>query len=86
MKQLINHGVAEAVVEKMKADVQEFFKLPLEQKNAYAKQPNAMDGYGQNLVVSEDQKLDWADMLFLQTLPTPERKRRFWPEEPTSFR
>ncbi|RVX00242.1 S-norcoclaurine synthase 1 [Vitis vinifera] len=83
---LINHGVAEEVIKKMKADVQEFFKLPLKEKNAYAKLGNGLEGYGQNFVVSEDQKLDWADMLFLQCLPASERNMRFWPEEPTSFR
>ncbi|XP_034708370.1 S-norcoclaurine synthase 1-like [Vitis riparia] len=83
--QLINHEVAEEI-EKMKADVQEFFKLPQKKKNAYAKLPSGVDGYGQNFVVSEDQKLDWADMLFLQCLPASERNMRFWPDEPTSFR
>ncbi|RVW40671.1 S-norcoclaurine synthase 1 [Vitis vinifera] len=82
---LINHEVAE-VIEKMKADVQEFFKLPQKKKNEYAKLPSGVDGYGQNFVVSEDQKLDWADMLFLQCLPASERNMRFWPDEPTSFR
>ena len=70
----------------MKADVQEFFKLPLKEKNAYAKLPNGVEGYGQNFVVSEDQKLDWADILFLQCRPASERNMRFWPQEPTSFR
>ncbi|WJZ82616.1 hypothetical protein VitviT2T_002357 [Vitis vinifera] len=74
--QLINHGVAEEVIEKMKAVVQEFFKLPLKEKNAYAKLPNGVEGYGQHFVVSQDQKLDWADILFLQCLPASERKMR----------
>ncbi|CBI33958.3 S-norcoclaurine synthase 1 [Vitis vinifera] len=84
--QLINHGVAEEVIEKMKADLQEFFKLPLKEKNAYAKLPNGVEGYGQHFVVSQDQKLDWADILFLQCRPASERNMRFWPQEPTSFR
>ena len=82
---MINHGVAEEVIEKMKADLQEFFKLPLKEKNAYAKLPNGVEGYGQHFVVSQDQKLDWADILFLQCLPASERKMRFWPQEPISF-
>lgn len=86
MKQLTNHGVAEEVIEKMKTVVQEFFHLPLAEKNAYAKPPNGIEGYGQKLVFSEDDKLDWDDTLFLQTLPASERSMRFWPQEPTSFR
>ncbi|CBI33969.3 hypothetical protein VitviT2T_002354 [Vitis vinifera] len=83
--QLINHGVEE-VIEKMKMDVQEFFKLPLEEKNAYAQPPNNIEGYGQAFVVSQDQKLDWGDMLFLFPLPASLRNMRLWPENPTSFR
>ena len=70
----------------MKAVVQDFFKLPLKEKNAYAKLPNGVEGYGQHFVVSQDQKLNWADILFLQSLPASERKMRFWPREPISFR
>ncbi|XVF13560.1 hypothetical protein REPUB_Repub08aG0217700 [Reevesia pubescens] len=84
--QLINHGVGNEVMEKMKIDVQEFFKLPLEEKMAFAQLPNNIEGYGQAFVVSEDQKLDWGDMLFLLPLPVPQRNMRFWPTTPPSFR
>ncbi|CAI9095464.1 OLC1v1031419C2 [Oldenlandia corymbosa var. corymbosa] len=83
--QLINHGATTAV-EKMKLVVEEFFKLPLEQKLAYAQLPNTIQGYGQVFVLSEDQKLDWGDMMFLALLPIETRKLRFWPDVPTSFR
>ena len=75
VKQLINHGIEE-VIEKMKMDVQEFFKLPLEEKNAYAQPPNNIEGCGQAFVVSQDQKLDWGDMLFLLPLPASLRNMR----------
>ncbi|KAG4171453.1 hypothetical protein ERO13_A12G210100v2 [Gossypium hirsutum] len=84
--QLINHGIADEVIEKMKIDTQEFFKLPLEEKLAYAQLPNEIEGYGQTLVRSADQKLDWNDMLFLFPLPVPLRNMRFWPANPPSFR
>ena len=41
--------------------------------------------YGQAFVVSEDQKLDWADMLYLQVHPSESRDMRFWPTRPASF-
>ncbi|MBA0563743.1 hypothetical protein Golob_008709, partial [Gossypium lobatum] len=75
--QLINHGVADEVIEKMKTDTQEFFNLPLEEKMAYAKIPNYLEGYGQAFVLSEDQKLDWGDMIFLFGLPVSTRDPRF---------
>ena len=67
-------------------DIQEFFKLPLEEKNSYAQPPNDIEGYGQAFVVSEDQKLDWGDMLFLLPQPLSQRKMSQWPVKPTSFR
>ncbi|XP_050377943.1 S-norcoclaurine synthase 1-like [Argentina anserina] len=83
--QLINHGVSEELIKKMKTDTEEFFGLPLEVKKAYATQPNHIEGYGQAFVVSEEQKLDWGDMLFLLTQPVRQRTLMFWPTLPTSF-
>ncbi|PPD84498.1 hypothetical protein GOBAR_DD18578 [Gossypium barbadense] len=48
--ELINHGIADELIEKMKIDTQEFFKFPLEEKMAYAQLPNEIEGYGQTLV------------------------------------
>ncbi|KAH7514358.1 hypothetical protein FEM48_Zijuj11G0080800 [Ziziphus jujuba var. spinosa] len=84
--QIINHGVSEQVIEKMKIDILEFFQLPLVEKNAYAQLPNNLEGYGQAFVVSEEQKLDWGDMFFLLPHPVSLRNMRFWPTVPTSFR
>ncbi|GMJ06058.1 hypothetical protein like AT4G25300 [Hibiscus trionum] len=84
--QLINHGVADEVVEKMKTDAQEFFNLPLEEKMVCAQVPNHIEGYGQVFVFSENQKLDWNDMLFLWGQPLHLRNTRFWPNNPPSFR
>ncbi|KAK1304433.1 S-norcoclaurine synthase 1 [Acorus calamus] len=83
---LINHGVSGEVIEKMKMDVKEFFKQPLEVKEAHAQLPGDVEGYGQAFVVSDEQKLDWADMIFLKTRPIELRNMRFWPSQPPSFR
>ena len=82
----MNHGVAEEVIERMKVALEEFFKLPLEEKQKVAQPSNTLEGYGQALVVSEDQKLDWADMLFLVTLPASSRNMKLWAVEPPNFR
>ncbi|CAL9204533.1 unnamed protein product [Musa hybrid cultivar] len=84
--QLINHGVPDQVMEKMKADIVEFFKLPLEEKKAFARLPNSLEGYGQAFVVSDDQQLDWADMLTLITRPLQSRNIDLWPAQPLTFR
>ncbi|CAN1747254.1 2-oxoglutarate-dependent dioxygenase 11 [Linum perenne] len=85
-KQLINHGVTEEVVQKMKMDVQEFFNQPLQEKMSCGKMPDNPEGYGQVFVLSEEQKLDWADVLFVRTLPVNARNMRHWPRVPSSFR
>ncbi|KAJ0769575.1 putative (S)-norcoclaurine synthase [Helianthus annuus] len=83
--QLVNHGISEAI-DAMKKVTEEFFKLPLEEKMKYAQLPNTIEGYGQAFVLSEEQKLDWGDMLFLLPLPVSLRNLRFWPQNPNSFR
>ncbi|KAJ1280365.1 hypothetical protein BS78_04G226800 [Paspalum vaginatum] len=84
--QLINHGVADQVIGNLKSDVVEFFKQPLEDKEECAQRPCSLEGYGQAFVVSEDQKLDWGDMLYIQVQPRESRDLRFWPTRPPSFR
>lgn len=61
----------------MKKVTEEFFKLPLEEKMNCAQIPSSIEGYGQAFVVSEDQKLDWGDMLFILPFPIPQRNMRF---------
>ncbi|KAK4480264.1 hypothetical protein RD792_013330 [Penstemon davidsonii] len=76
--QVINHGANEALP-KIKAAVEKFFDLPLLEKKKYAMAANDIQGYGQGYVVSEDQKLDWNDLLFLMTLPHNFRNMKYWP-------
>ncbi|CAN1256889.1 S-norcoclaurine synthase 1 [Linum perenne] len=86
--QVINHGVTEEVMQRMKADVEEFFKLPLQEKMSCAQLPNAigLEGYGHSFVSSDEHKLSWGDILFIQSLPANGRNMRFWPTAPSSFR
>lgn len=74
------------LIEKVKQDTAEFFKLPLEEKKAVSKLPNDTQGYGQMVVATEEQKLDWADMLSLHTQPPAARNLKFWATNPPSFR
>ncbi|KAI0520632.1 hypothetical protein KFK09_008110 [Dendrobium nobile] len=84
--QLINHGIPEEVIEKTKNDIKKFFKLPLKEKEAFKQIPGHIEGYGQIFVHSEEQKLDWADVLTLNIQPSQNRDMRFWPSNPTTFR
>ena len=84
--QLANHGVAKEVLHKMKTAVAAFFELPLEEKQKYGMPANDLQGFGQAYVVSEEQKLDWNDMIFLHTLPPEKRNFKFWPATSPGFK
>jgi isopenicillin N synthase-like dioxygenase len=78
--------VPDEVIANLKRDIVDFFSQPLDTKKEYTQLPNSLEGYGQSFVFSEDQKLDWADMLYLHVHPSDSRDLRFWPTSPASFR
>lgn len=70
----------------MKSGIQEFFNLPVDEKKQFQQQGGDIEGLGQAFVMSEEQKLDWADMFYMITLPTPLRKPYLFPKLPLPFR
>ncbi|GAV60671.1 2OG-FeII_Oxy domain-containing protein/DIOX_N domain-containing protein [Cephalotus follicularis] len=84
--QLVNHGVSSLLVEKMKIETQDFFDLPMEEKKIYWQYPGEVEGFGQNFVASEEQKLDWGDLFVLTTQPIHLRKPHLFPKLPLPIR
>lgn len=84
--QVINHGVASDVMQGMKDAAVNFFELPLEEKNKISMPPDDIQGYGHAYVVSEDQILDWQDILAFIVYPRRYRKLKIWPTTPTEFK
>ncbi|XBI51886.1 hypothetical protein VPH35_034343 [Triticum aestivum] len=84
--QLVNHGVPDEIILAIRRDIEKFFQLPLDVKNAYAQRQGDLQGYGQAFILSHDQKLDWADMFGLYTQPPQARDMSFWPSQPPMFR
>lgn len=84
--QLINHGVSNSLLEKVKAETEGFFNLGTEEKNRFEQEEGDIEGFGQAFVVSDEQKLDWADMFYLVTQPIHLRKPHLLPNLPTPFR
>nr|GEV60354.1 protein SRG1-like [Tanacetum cinerariifolium] len=84
--QIINHGVSISLMDRVKEETQEFFKLPMEEKKKFWQTKDDIEGFGQAFVVSEEQKLDWADMFYLITLPHGVRKPHLFPNLPLPFR
>ncbi|WCJ27724.1 2-oxoglutarate (2OG) and Fe(II)-dependent oxygenase superfamily protein [Euphorbia peplus] len=84
--QLVNHGVSSSLLEKMKSQAEEFFKLPMEEKKRFWQYPGEMEGFGQLFVVSEEQKLEWSDMFLMVTHPLHLRKPHLFPNLPLPLR
>ncbi|KAJ9564903.1 hypothetical protein OSB04_000869 [Centaurea solstitialis] len=84
--QLINHGVSCSLLERVKQETQEFFDMPLKEKKKYWQPDGDLEGFGQAFVMSDEQKLDWADIFYLVTLPTGLRKPHLFPKLPLPFR
>jgi hypothetical protein len=81
----VNHGVSFSLLEKLKHEIEEFFKLPSEEKMKYKVRPGEFEGYG-TVVRSENQKLDWVDRFYTIINPIHRRKPYLFPELPSSLR
>jgi len=81
--QVVNHGIPCSLMDRMKGITREFFLLPLQEKAEYAVKEH--EGYGQAFVFSEDQQLDWSDLLYLTIMPVEKRNMKFWPAKPVDF-
>ncbi|KAI3968601.1 hypothetical protein MKW92_028131 [Papaver armeniacum] len=84
--QLVNHGVNILLVERMKSEIEGFFNLPMDEKKKFWQEEGDSQGFGQNFVQSENQKLDWADMFAMATLPKHMRKPKLLPQLPLPLR
>ncbi|CAN6270385.1 unnamed protein product [Urochloa humidicola] len=82
--QLTNHGIDEAVIQRMKESTVRFFELPLDSKNAVAVRGDGFQGYGHHY--SRLSKLDWAESVILITQPVQDRNMELWPTNPPMFR
>ncbi|MED6199121.1 hypothetical protein PIB30_072954 [Stylosanthes scabra] len=70
----------------VKLGVQDLFNLPIEEKKKLWQKRGHMEGFGQLFVVSDNQKLDWADLFIINTLPSYARDPNLFPNIPQPFR
>ncbi|KAK7359521.1 hypothetical protein VNO77_01482 [Canavalia gladiata] len=84
--QLINHGVSNYLMESMKRGVEKLFNLGMEEKKKFGQREGDIEGYGQMFVVSDEQKLEWADVFYILTLPSQMRKQHLFSNLPLPFR
>ncbi|CAJ1962095.1 unnamed protein product [Sphenostylis stenocarpa] len=84
--QLVEHGINPLVLKTLKEEIEGFFRLPLEEKMKYKIRAGDVEGYGAPILSNKDQKLDWADRVYMITNPLSRRKPYLLPELPSSLR
>ncbi|KAI3924636.1 hypothetical protein MKX01_009506 [Papaver californicum] len=86
--QVINHDIPMDAIKKLQKVGREFFELPLEEKETYARPVGAetLEGYGTKLQKEIEGKKAWVDYLFHNVWPPSRINYQFWPKNPPSYR
>ncbi|XP_073132302.1 protein LATERAL BRANCHING OXIDOREDUCTASE 1-like [Henckelia pumila] len=84
--QAINHGIEDSFLDELRRVSRNFFQLPVMEKQKYDRPVDGIEGYGSDMVLFENQSLDWNDRLYLLVSPKDQRKLEYWPENPENFR
>ncbi|POO01326.1 Oxoglutarate/iron-dependent dioxygenase [Trema orientale] len=83
--QAIGHGIPSSLLDKVSEVGKEFFSLPMEEKRKCLLSACDGEGFGSDVVVSQEQVLDWCNRLFLMVFPDDQRILNLWPENPNDF-
>ena len=78
--QVINHGITSLFRDKVREVTKQLFSLPMEQKQKYSRESDSIEGYGNDMIFSEQQTLDWNNRLYIIVGPKDKQKLKYWPE------
>ncbi|PWA39580.1 Non-heme dioxygenase N-terminal domain-containing protein [Artemisia annua] len=81
----MNHGIESSLLEEVREIGIQFFKLPVEEKKKCLREKDDLEGYGNDMVLSNNQTLDCNDRIYLAVVPQHQQKLQFWPQNPTHF-
>lgn len=88
--QAVDHGAPTLLLDEMRSIEKEFFDLPMQEKCKSSiileGKDDYLQGYGHDIVPSEDEPVEWIDQLHLVVKPFDQRNYKFWPANPTRFR
>nr|AUM57447.1 flavonol synthase [Camellia fraterna] len=86
--QVVNHGIPDELISKLQRVGKEFFELPQEEKEVYAKdaESKSIEGYGSKLQKEVEGKKGWVDHLFHKIWPPSAINYHFWPKNPPTYR
>lgn len=84
---LINHGIPVDLMERVKKAGEEFFGLPVEEKEKYANDQatGKIQGYGSKLANNASGQLEWEDYFFHLVYPEDKRDLSLWPKIPSDY-
>lgn len=85
---ITDHGIPSTLIQRLQEVGQEFFKLPQEEKEAYANDPSTgkFEGYGTKMTKNVEQKVEWLDYFFHFMSPKSKVNYDFWPKNPPTYR
>lgn len=84
---LVNHGISEDLMERVRKAGQAFFDLPVEEKEKYANDQalGKIQGYGSKLANNASGQLEWEDYFFHLVYPEDKRDISIWPKTPSDY-
>ncbi|OWM71959.1 hypothetical protein CDL15_Pgr017842 [Punica granatum] len=85
---LVNHGIPDNLIERVKKAGEEFFNLPIEEKEKYANDQASgrIQGYGSKLANNASGQLEWEDYFFHLVFPEDKRNISIWPKIPSDYK
>ncbi|KAJ1416067.1 Oxoglutarate/iron-dependent dioxygenase [Sesbania bispinosa] len=84
---LVNHGIPNELINRLKKAGEEFFSLPIEEKEKYANDQASgnVQGYGSKLANNASGQLEWEDYFFHLIFPEDKRDLSIWPKTPADY-
>ncbi|XP_030524727.1 anthocyanin synthase [Rhodamnia argentea] len=84
---LVNHSIPDDLTERVKKAGEEFFNLPVEEKEKYANDQGSgkIQGYGSKLANNASGQLEWEDYFFHLVFPEDKRDMSIWPKTPSDY-
>ncbi|XP_039010922.1 leucoanthocyanidin dioxygenase-like [Hibiscus syriacus] len=84
---LVNHGISDDLMDRVRKVGQKFFELPIEEKEKYANDQGSgkIQGYGSKLANNASGQLEWEDYFFHLVYPEDKRDLSIWPKTPNDY-
>ncbi|KAJ7952403.1 Anthocyanidin synthase [Quillaja saponaria] len=84
---LVNHGIPDDLIDRVRKAGEAFFSQPIEEKKNYASDqaPGKIQGYGSKLANNASGQLEWEDYFFHLAFPEDKRDLSIWPQKPSDY-